>query len=94
MWNCNIVKLIPASGPYFSYRATFHMGFRYEYSLFLCVYLTCGISTLAIKPNKCSLQVQEGIYELVFIYCISSGGGMLDIIGEGLGASLVKVYIL
>ena len=56
MCNCNIVKFIPASCPYTSYKATFHTGNMYGYSLFVCVYLACGISTLAIKLNKCSLQ--------------------------------------
>ena len=65
MWNCNIVKFILASWPYFSYRATFHTGIMCEYSLFLCVYLACGISTLAIKLNKCSLQgTRRDIYRI------------------------------
>lgn len=41
MWNCNIMKFIPASWPYLSYRAAFCTGIMYGYSLFLCVYLTC-----------------------------------------------------
>ena len=56
MWNCNIMKFIPASWPYFSCRATLCTGIMREYSLFLCVYLTCGISTLAIKLSKWSLH--------------------------------------
>jgi len=42
---------------------------------------------------RCALCIEK-YGKLVFLYCISSGGGMLDIIGEGLGASLVRVHIL
>jgi hypothetical protein len=35
-----------------------------------------------------------GICELVFLYCTSSVDGMFNIIGQELGESFVKLYIL